>query len=106
MVPSQACIASQRNTREQSAATHSVNTRGETVLASVGSCDGLVVGLERSEGHGRTKDLFAVDLHLWLCLAEDDRLQDVSTFDAVCLADEDLGSLGRSIVDKPCDSLG
>ena len=66
---------------------------GETVGGGVSETDGVLFGLEFSDGADRAKDLFLHDLHVFADVGEDGWLNEVTFFTVTVAADFDFGAL-------------
>ena len=65
----------------------------ETVGASVSKTDGVLFGLEFSDGADGAEDLFLHDLHVFADVGEDGWLNEVTFFAVTVAANFDLGAL-------------
>ena len=70
-----------------------MNCGGETVGAGVSKTDGVLFGLEFSDGADGAEDLFLHDLHVFTDVGEDSWLNEVTFFAVTVAADFDLGAL-------------
>ena len=66
---------------------------GETVGGGVSEADGVLFGLEFSDGADGAEDLFLHDLHVFADVGEDGWLNEVTFFAVTVAADFDLGAL-------------
>lgn len=72
---------------------------GETVRGGVSETDGILFGLEFSDGADGAEDLFLHDLHVFADIGEDGWLDEVTLVAVTLAADFDLGTLLLAGVD-------
>ena len=66
---------------------------GKTVGGGISETDGILFGLEFSDGADGAEDLFLHDLHVFADVGEDGWLNEVTFFAVTVTADFDLGAL-------------
>ena len=82
-----------------------VDSGGETVGGGVSETDGVLFGLEFSDGADGAEDLFLHDLHVFADVGEDGRLDEVTFLAVTFAADFDFGALFLAGVDVATETL-